>query len=191
MAAMLANPRASSVQEVLLFGTGVALAWFCLFHLNNWLFESLSVSALVSWIFLPAAIRMLAVVMFGWAGVLGLFVGSMMTNQLFGHASFVAALTMSVLSAIGPWLAFRTCTKWFGLPDDLSGLRPTHLLFLSAAGALLISVPHCVFFYLSGISSSLFDHMIPMFTGDLIGTLIVLYAAAFLLKLIPTRQISP
>lgn len=188
---MPANPRAYSVQDVLLFGTGVALAWFVLFHLNHWLFESLNVTSLVSWIFLPAAVRMLAVVLFGWVGVLGLFVGSMMTNQLLEDEPFVTALTLSVLSATGPWVAFKSCSQWLVLPEDLSGLRPSHLLVLSAAGAVLTAVPHCLFFYLSGLSSSLYSHMIPMLTGDFVGTLIVLYAAALVLKLASPRRVTP
>lgn len=178
------------LRDVLFHGTGVAIAWYGLFHFNQWLFVSLSVSEQVNWIFLPAAIRMLAVVLFGWAGVLGLFLGSILTNQLFGEASPAAALTVSFLSALGPWLAFRTCTHWLHLPEDLTGLKPRHLLMLSAVGAFFISVPHCIFFYVSGISPRLFSDLIIMFTGDLIGTLLVLYAASFVLKLLSPRSPS-
>lgn len=178
------NARPLAIQDVLIYGTGVALAWYLLFHFNQWLFVSFSVSDQVSWIFLPAAIRMLAVVLFGWAGVLGLFLGSLFTNQLFGEVSTASALTASFLSAVGPWLAFRTCTHWLHLPEDLSGLKPHHLLILSLVGAFFISVPHCIFYYASGISPRLFSDLITMFSGDLIGTLLVLYGASLVLGLL-------
>lgn len=180
--------RPLAAQDVLVYGTGVAIAWYLLYHLNQWMFASFMVSDQVSWIFLPAAIRMLAVVLFGWAGVLGLFLGALFTNQLFGEVPFITAMTMSVLSSLGPWLAYRTCIQWFNLPDDLAGLKPRHLLILSAVGAFFICVPHCIFFYVSGISTSLWHDLIPMFTGDLVGTLVVLYAASWLLKLLMPRK---
>lgn len=186
--AMHSHARSFAVQDVLVYGTGVAVAWYLLYHLNQWMFASLSLSPQVSWVFLPAAIRMLAVVLFGWAGVLGLFLGALFTNQLFGEVPPMTAVTVSVLSALGPWLAFRTCTQWLNLPDDLSGLKPSHLLILSAVGAFFICVPHCIFFYLSGISLSLWTDLIPMFTGDLVGTLMVLYAASLLIKCLIPRK---
>lgn len=187
-AATQAHARTLGPLDVMLYGTGVAVAWFLLFHFNNWLFSSISISPQVSWIFLPAAIRMLAVVLFGWSGVLGLFLGALFTNQLFGEVALVAAITVSALSALGPWLAFRTCTQCLKLPDDLAGLRPSHLLILSAVGAFFICVPHCIFFYVSGISPNLWSDLIPMFIGDLVGTLLVLYIASLLIKLLMPKK---
>ena len=182
--------RPLGMQEVLTYAMGVALAWYGLFHFNQWLFVSFSVSDQVSWIFLPAAIRMLAVVLFGWAGVFGLLLGSLFTNPLFDEVSPVAALTVSFLSALGPWMAFRACTHWLHLPEDLTGLQPRHLLILSAVGAFFTSVPHCLFYYVSGISPRLFADLITMFTGDLIGTLVVLYVAALVIRLLVPRSSS-
>jgi len=51
-------------------------------------------------------------------------------------------------------------------------------------GAFFISVPHCIFYYASGISPRLFSDLITMFTGDLIGTLLVLYGASLVLGLL-------
>jgi hypothetical protein len=39
----------------------VALLWVLLFRLNRWALSSFDVTVFISWIFLPAAIRMLAV----------------------------------------------------------------------------------------------------------------------------------
>ena len=39
----------------------VALLWVLLFRLNRWAFSSIDVTVFISWIFLPAAIRMLAI----------------------------------------------------------------------------------------------------------------------------------
>ena len=187
-AATHTHVRPLGPQDVMLYGAGVAIAWFLLFHFNNWLFASFNISPQVSWIFLPAALRMLAVVLFGWPGVLGLFLGALFTNQLFGEVSPVAAVTVSALSALGPWLAFRTCTQWLNLPNDLAGLKPRHLLMLSAVGAFFISLPHSIFFYVSGISPKLWSDLIPMFIGDLVGTLSVLYGASLLIKLLIPRK---
>ena len=60
---------------------GVAIAWTLLFKLNMWLFKSLEVNQFVSWVFLPAFIRILSVLLFGWAAVVGLIVGAIITSN--------------------------------------------------------------------------------------------------------------
>ena len=54
---------------------GVALAYWLLYDLNAWFFASFSFTATVAWIFLPAAIRVIAVLLLGWRGFAGLFIG--------------------------------------------------------------------------------------------------------------------
>jgi len=172
-----------SVGAMISFVLGVAVAWFMLFRFNAWLFSSIQLTGFISWIFLPAAIRMLAVMVGGWAGFLGLFLGAVATNldQLKYEPFNIVAL--AGLSALGPIVAVQLCTRWLHLPSDLSGLQRSQLLVFAIAGAVFITFPHNLYFYFTGLSPDVWSGIVPMLVGDIVGTLIVLYFASFSLKL--------
>jgi hypothetical protein len=172
-----------STGAMILFVLGVAVAWFILFKLNHWLFASIQITGFISWIFLPAAIRMLAVMVGGWAGFLGLFLGAVVTNlEQLKYEPF-NIVVLAGLSALGPLVAVQLCTRWLKLPSDLAGLQRSQLLVFAVTGAVFITFPHNLYFYFTGLSTDVWSGIVPMFVGDLAGTLIVLYFASFSLKL--------
>ncbi len=62
--------------------------WIGLYDLNCWAFEAFMVSPLIAWVFLPAAVRLLVVLLGGWPGALGLGLGTLITNgPVFGALS--------------------------------------------------------------------------------------------------------
>jgi len=166
----------------------VAMLWVLLFRLNRWAFSSFDVTVFISWIFLPAAIRMLAIMACDWVGAVGLFAGALFTNQADPTISLTDGIVLAFLSAIGPLLAFWFCTRLLSLPSTLTGLTAKQLLVFAAVGALLNAVPHNIYFYFSDRMTSPIEGLIPMFLGDLLGTLFVLYAASFALRLMFKRQ---
>ena len=173
----LTHHRLSTV-AMILFVLGIALAWFVLFELNTWLFSRIHLTGFISWIFLPAAIRMFAVMVGGWAGALGLFLGAILTNlSLLKYEPF-NILVLAGLSTLGPLVAFNLCTRWLKLPQDLAGLQSSQLLVFAVAGAIFNTIPHNLYFYFTGLSPDAWSGIVPMFIGDLAGTLIVLYLAS-------------
>lgn len=178
----LTNHRLSIV-AMILFVLGVALAWFALFQLNTWLFSTIHLTGFISWIFLPAAIRMLAVMVGGWTGTLGLFFGGILTNlSLLKYEPFNIVM-LAGLSALGPLIAFNLCTRWLKLPRDLAGLQRSQLLVFAIVGAIFNSFPHNLYFYFTGLSPDAWSGVVPMFIGDLAGTLIMLYLASLVIRL--------
>jgi hypothetical protein len=63
-----------------------ALAWAVLYRLNDIWSDALAWSDGVTWLFLPAAVRPLAILLFGLRGAVGLFVGSLVTMSMFTDA---------------------------------------------------------------------------------------------------------
>jgi hypothetical protein len=178
----LTHHRLSTV-AIILFVLGVALAWFVLFHLNTWLFSRIHLTGFISWIFLPAAIRMLAVMVGGWLGALGLFLGAILTNlSLLKYEPFNIVI-LAGLSTLGPLVAFNLCTRLLKLPQDLAGLQYSQLLVFALAGAIFNTIPHNLYFYFTGLSPDAWSGIVPMFVGDLSGTLIVLYLTSLVLRL--------
>jgi hypothetical protein len=166
----------------------VALLWVLLFRLNRWAFSSVDVTIFISWIFLPAAIRMLAVMACDWAGALGLFAGALFTNQTDPAAGLTDELVLAFLSASGPLVAFWFCTRLLSLPSNLTGLTARQLLVFATMGAVFNAVPHNIYFYLSDRMASPIEGLVPMFFGDLLGTVVVLCTVSFALRLIFKRS---
>jgi hypothetical protein len=172
------------IGAMILFVMGVTIAWIALFQLNNLLFSDINLSSFISWIFLPAAIRMLAVMINGWAGALGLFFGAILTNLSQLDLEPFNVLVLAGLSALGPLAAVHLCTRWLQLPVDLAGLKRSQLLVLAVVGAIFNVFPHNLFFYMTGMSDDAWSGVLPMFVGDLAGTLIVLYVASFSIRMV-------
>lgn len=166
-----------------LFAMGITTVWVALYQLNNWFFSEIYLNSFISWIFLPAAIRMFAVMINGWAGTLGLFFGAILTNLSQLEFEPLNALVLAGLSALGPLAAIHLCTRWLQLPVDFAGLQRSQLLVFAAAGALFNVIPHNIFFYMTGLSDDPWSGVLPMLVGDLSGTLIVLYVASFSIRM--------
>jgi hypothetical protein len=154
-----------------------AMVWVALFMLNNWLFERFTASQYINWIFLPAALRMLAVLLIGWVGALGIFVGSLVTGSFFMSAQGWDMVLLAAISSVAPLLALVLAAVFLGLHKNLAGLRAHQLLGLSVLCAGFGAGLHNIHFAWFGHISSLGEGFWPMFVGDLVGTAIVLYIA--------------
>ena len=165
----------------------IAALWVLLYQINHWALESFEITRFVSWIFLPAAIRMLAIIVCEWIGAVGLFVGALVTNQMTHSISIIDGLTLASLSSVGPLLAFWCCTRLLSLPVDLLGLSAKQLLAFSVVGALFNAVPLNIYFYCTDRTNGPFESLVPTFLGDLSGTLVVLFVASLAMRLIFKR----
>lgn len=164
----------------------VALSWVCLYLLNDWLFSQAAISVYASWVFLPAALRMLAVLVCGWVGVAGLFVGSLMTAfYTHGFADPGMLVVLAGLSALAPMMAYLLCIRWFNWQADLRGLSASQLVVLSLLVALFGACLHNLHLIGIGAIETFGPTFVTMFVGDMVGTFMVLYAAKFLLGFMP------
>ncbi len=175
-----------SRQQWILGVVGVSVAYLVFYKFNDWVFNQVKVTDFVSWVFLPAAIRMLSVLLFGWAGVLGLFLGSLASISHLVVDEPVRSVTLAILSSVPSLLAARLVQKAASIPLDLAGLQPRHLLLFGLIGGLFNSASHALYFALSEQSLEPLANFVPMLIGDTVGTLIVLYAGALVL-----RRIAP
>jgi hypothetical protein len=186
MSVGIETPQRPAPAEAALGIIGIALAYVLLFELNGALFSAAVVTDNVSWIFLPAAIRMLAVMLFEWAGVVGLALGGVTVSLIHMNPGPMEALIQSSVSAIAPMLAYIACRRWLGLPRELGGLNAGHLFVFSVAGGLSNSVLVQAYLFLSERPGAQLIDVIPMFIGDVVGTLIVLYLAGLVVRLVRT-----
>jgi len=166
----------------------IALAWIVLYKANFWLFASAEVNSHISWIFLPACLRIVAVMVWRGAGAAGLWMGALFTSSIWSGGPVVNELLGATISALAPVLAVTFCTEWLGLNSRLEGLKARHVLQFALTGALANTLLQNFYFYMSGMQPSLIEGMLPMLIGDLVGTLVVLYGVSAVLRLVSSRK---
>lgn len=165
-----------------LYALLTAALWIGLFDLNAWAFSSLGWTRTINWVFLPAGLRLLGILLWDWPGAIGLWLGAIATGiPLFGFQS-PRWLPAATVSAAAPWIAVALSRRWFHLPPTLQGLTASSLLKLSVVSAAMSVAMHSALFWLWGQRNIIHD-VAAMLVGDLAGTLIVLYCARALLRL--------
>ena len=164
--------RAVALQVLL-----VACAWMFFYHVSIDMLAYFSFNHETFWIFLPAGIRLVAVILFGWVGVVGLFIGSVLTPD---DVPFSHVLLLSAVSALAPKLALKTGRWLLHLSETLQTLNPLHLMFLSLFTSNFNALMRVGILHLIGETQHLFN-LVPMFVGDLVGTILVLYIVIIIL----------
>ena len=153
---------------------GVAVSWAVLFHLNAVLFAHLEHSNRAHWIFLPAAVRVLSVLLFQGAGAGGLMLGAFFTLPHHGLASLATDLLISASSAIAPLVSVVICRRWIGIAADLSGLRGLHIVAVSVLSAATNAVGLNIALAAAGQLRGDMEQVATVFVGDMLGSAIVL-----------------
>lgn len=161
----------------------VAILWVVLFELNTLLFSS-SISPYISFIFLPAGVRLIAVLLLKELGVIGLFLGALVTSFVnFSTARTVDIVLLSLISALNPYIAITFSKYCLKVDDVLSNLKVHQLFIISFIYALLNSLTHNLYFHFTIAKHDDLVFFIGMMTGDLLGCLIILYLLSLTLRI--------
>lgn len=166
------------------------VAFLTLNWLNELLFIRFEQSQGINWVFLPAGIRLLATLLFGFAGFAGLLLASIYLNVChFGFQDEVRALSGAVAAAGGPYLAYLFAKHWFDLGPRLGNLTAGRLLFTGVLCGLMSPIFHHAFMW---VQTGRVDWtaLVAMATGDILGILIVLYAAKGVIRLTDPRDVD-
>ena len=142
----------------------------------------------IGWIYIPAGTRVLCTLMFGRAGAIGLLVaGWFACYWYYFPGDALRATTGTVAGAIGPYLVYVAAQSRFGLQASLTNLTPQRLLFCALGCSVASPLLHHLWFSIHG-GNQLVPGLFVMVIGDLVGSLIVLYTAKWLLSLLPMPQ---
>lgn len=156
----------------------VAAAWSVLFALNGWLFSGFEITRYINWVFLPAGLRLLAVLELGWRGVAGLFLGGLVTSLSLGTVSPGSALALAGMSSLGCLAGVRVAERISEGQVRWQSMDALQVYVFATACAASNALLHCVYFASQGIIGEFLDNLIPMFIGDLAGSFLVIYCLA-------------
>ena len=168
----------------------VALIWAALYRLNDLWAESLAWSDGVTWVFLPAALRPLAVLVFGLPGAAGLFLGSVLALTAFTDAPAERIAAIAAISALAPLVAVTCVIRCLHVGPHLIGLTTTHLMLVVVATAALSVGLHNLYYWGAEMHVDPYSGLLPMFVGDLLGTFVVLYMARLALRVYARARAS-
>ena len=161
--------------------SSAALLYYGSFHLNMMLFDALELHSGANWIFLPAGVRLLCTLILAGEGAIGLLIASMIICvQTYSEMGLLTNLGAALISAGAPYLAYRLAL-FNGFSASLDKLNAAKLTLLSFVYALLGALMHSLWYMLRSVHSDFFSGFIAMFTGDLIGTMLVLYTMKIIL----------
>jgi hypothetical protein len=178
-----------------LFGAlGWTIAWQLQLLLQQ-LIPALAYELGVALIFLPAGIRTLSVLVFGFRGAVGVFLGCIFsTIEYMGHLPTLDASIMLIICAISAFSAYlmmQLVCWWRKIGSDLEELRFSDVLLIVFSQGLLSASLHQLVFsrmHLEGAYSnaSIWDTFrlwAAMATGDIVGSMVFMLSGIALANL--------
>jgi len=161
------------------------------FRLNDLLFAAFEHAQGINWIFLPSGFRVLLVLVLGWPGALGILGGTVWLDQerLLEPSGWLTVLLAGLASGFGPWLIKRWMVAKGWLDTHLRAISAQRLLNFVLLYAVFNSVSHQIIRWgLLHIDSKPWLDVWPMFIGDALGALTVLYTMKYLLGWLGQRS---
>jgi hypothetical protein len=156
---------------------GTSILFLVTLIANQWLFPHSEYAPGANWIYLPAGMRLLCTLVFAEAGALGMLIASWVScTFLYFPDDPLRSLFYGTISALAPYLIYLFATRVLGLRTSLSNLTATRLLLLIVLYAIAGPALHQIWLALHGETADMLQRYKVMVIGDLLGSLMVIYA---------------
>ena len=156
----------------------IGLIFFLLRTFSVKVFSFVALDDLTHLIYLPAGIRLLAVAIYGWLGIVGIILGWVFCHLLSDEKTFLESLMLGFISGLTAYTAFRVWQVWFKINNALEGLNSRLAIFLVLISAGLSAVVR--YLYLNSIDP--LTPFLPVFLVGLIGDILGAFAVLYLIK---------
>jgi hypothetical protein len=161
-----------------------AVFFVVFFHLNLAFFSALEYREGVNWVFLPAGFRVILVLVAGVPGSMGIMLGTWFIDRTaLGSDLTGMVLANGLVSGFTPWLVLKFSERWGVMSPQLQQLTTQQLLnftlMYAAANAL---AHHASWWLFKRADLNVWVDVWPMFVGDAIGALLMLYGFKFVLN---------
>lgn len=146
------------------------------FHLNQSLDSYMLYAQGVSLIFIPAGVKLLAILVGRLPAVVGLFIASIYASTDLWINLQTAALYLFAASGVFSYtIAAFGVMKLLGIHTDLYNLRYWHIVVLSLVASVLNGIVHNVSYLLEGVTAveAQWSNSAAMAMGDFLGCFVV------------------
>jgi hypothetical protein len=152
-----------------------ALLYSALFFFNDWLTETVKYDLGVSWIYLPAGLRLFLILIFGLSGAIGIAAASFAISY-FGvfPPDLLTCIGIGLISGFAPLLAKWVVVSNIPINNDLSNLSIQKIILCIVIYALMSSGFHQYWFVLRDLESGSINHFLVMFIGDVVGSILLI-----------------
>ena len=172
--------------QLFLMGTAIStLLYSALFFFNDWLTETVKYDLGVSWIYLPAGLRLFLILIFGLSGAIGIAAASFAISYFWAFpADLVTCIGIGLISGFAPLLAKWVVVSNIPINNDLSNLSLQKIIFCVVVYALMSAGLHQYWFVLRGLESGSLDHFLVMFVGDIAGSILLIALIKYSIDLV-------
>jgi hypothetical protein len=176
----------SERSRVFLVGVLIStLLYSALFFFNDWLTETVKYDLGVSWIYLPAGLRLFLILIFGLSGAIGIAAASFAISYFWAFpADLVTCIGIGLISGFAPLLAKWVVVSNIPINNDLSNLSLQKIIFCVVVYALMSAGLHQYWFVLRGLESGSLDHFLVMFVGDIAGSILLIALIKYSIDLV-------
>ena len=176
----------SERSRVFLVGVLIStLLYSALFFFNDWLTETVKYDLGVSWIYLPAGLRLFLILIFGFSGAIGIAAASFAISYFWAFpADLVTCIGIGLISGFAPLLAKWVVISNIPINNDLSNLSLQKIIFCVVVYALMSAGLHQYWFVLRGLESGSLDHFLVMFVGDIAGSILLIALIKYSIDLV-------
>jgi hypothetical protein len=115
----------------------IASLWVIFDLLNISLLKPLQVNDFLYAIYLLAGFRLLAVILFGWTGVIGVFLGYLLSGLLLKNFEIQDAICLGALSSIAPFIAYKIWQKALNKSESFLNVSFLQLFYLILLNSVL------------------------------------------------------
>lgn len=153
----------------------IGLIFFIARQVNLQLLTSIAFNDLTQFIYVPAGVRFCAVLIYGWLGVFGIFIGWILSHVIGGEKTLIECIFLGIISGFTAMASFQIGKSVFDINDALHNLNLKKLYALILFCSLISSLIRYLYIY--GIDPSIKFHAIFIigYIGDVLGTFFILY----------------
>lgn len=146
------------------------------FHLNQNLDGYMLYAPGVSLIFIPAGVKLLAILVGRLPAIVGLFIASIYSSTgLWAELQTASLYFFAIASVFSYAIAAYCVMKLLGVHRDLYDLRYWHIVVLSLAASVLNGIMHNVAYLMEGVTAveAQWGNSAAMALGDFLGCFVV------------------
>ena len=154
---------------------GIGILFFLARSFSTEFLSSIAYDELTYLIYLPAGIRLLAVTIYDWIGILGIILGWVFCHFYNHEKTLLQCLELGFISGVTAYTSLKIWEGYYKIDNYLEGLTTRLAISLAIISAIISAFIRYVIRYSVDPQTSFFAVFSIGLIGDLLGSLIVIY----------------